>query len=305
MAKDNRILIIGSVAIDSIETPFGKKDDILGGSATFSSISASFFNKTVGIVAVIGKDFPPEYINVLKKRGVNLKGLEVKDDGLTFRWKGDYLKDMESPETLYTHLNVFADFKPKIPKEHKSSPYLFLANIDPDLQDAVLKEMSKPKLVVCDTMNYWIQSKPDSLKRLLKNVDIFLINEQEARQLSNENNLIKAAKYIMDLGAKSVVVKKGEHGVLYFSENMLFSAPAFLVESVVDPTGAGDTFAGGMLGYLSSCGEIDSRSIKKSLVYGSIMASFAVSDFSVGGLTRVKSSGIAKRFKEFVKLTRY
>lgn len=300
--KRNKVLIIGSVAIDSVITPFGRRESVLGGSATYSSISASFFNRNIGIVSVVGKDFPGKYLSLLRSKGVNLKGLEISG-GKTFRWKGDYNYDLSSPATIYTHLNAFADFKPRVPGDMRDSEFLFLANIDPDLQGDVLSQVKGPRLVLCDTMNFWIERKRKSLLKLLKKVDMFLLNEGEARQLSGETNIKKAALFIMSRGTPAVIIKKGEHGVLLFSRNFCFAAPAYLLETIYDPTGAGDTFAGGMLGYLSRCGKINAASIKKSLVYGSIMASFAVEDFSVDRLNRLTKRDITRRYNEFKRIT--
>jgi len=305
MTPNNKILIIGSVAIDSIQTPCGKRDSILGGSATFSSMSASFFNKRTGIVAVIGDDFPAKYRSVLRARGVNLDGLETVPGGKTFRWSGNYVDDLSSPVTRYTHLNVFKDFSPVIPEHQKDSPFVFLANIDPDLQETVLKQVRKPSLVLCDTMNFWIAQKSKSIKRLLKHVDMFLLNEGEARQLSGETNLLKAGRAIMSYGARSVIIKKGEHGVLFFSKQFVFQSPAYILETICDPTGAGDTFAGGMLGYLSTAGRINETNIRKSLIYGTIMASFAVEDFSINRLAKLTKTDINTRMRDFVRMTRF
>jgi sugar/nucleoside kinase (ribokinase family) len=255
-------------------------------------------------VAVVGQDFPDKYVKTLQSRSVDTSGLEVKP-GKTFAWKGVYGFDLNSPKTIYTHLNVFKDFMPVIPETHKSAPYLFLANIDPDLQDRVLRQVRKPKLVLCDTMNFWIESKNHSLKKLIKKVDMFLLNEGEARLLSGESNLIKAAKFIMSYGAKSVIIKKGEHGVLFFSKDCFFSTPAYLLEEIKDPTGAGDTFAGGMIGYLSQAGKMTPSTIKKALIYGTMMASFVVEDFSVSGLVRLTSARIKERYRKFVEMTRF
>ena len=304
MKNDKRILIIGSVAIDSIETPFGKRDAILGGSATYSSISSSFFTRQTGIVAVIGEDFPKKYCSILEAMDINLEGLKTMH-GKTFRWKGNYSYDLHSPVTVFTHLNVFKDFKPVIPESQRTSPFLFLANIDPELQETVLSQAKGAKLIVCDTMNFWIENKPKALKRLLKKVDMFLLNEGEARQMSGEKNLMKAAKSIMSQGAKSVIIKKGEHGVLFFSKRFHFSSPAYLLETICDPTGAGDTFAGGMLGYLSHKRKINERNIRKSLIYGNIMASFVVEDFSVDRMVRLNRRQIENRYKEFERITRF
>lgn len=297
------ILVVGSVALDSIETPFGKKDEILGGSATFFSISASFFDK-VNIIATVGEDFPNKYLQLLKERGIGTNGIVI-NKGKTFRWEGRYEYDMNVAHTLATHLNVFQDFSPDIPKNLRNSRTLFLANIDPDLQDRVLSQMNSPKLIACDSMNHWITSKKRSLEKFLHKVDIFLLNDAEARQFSGESNLMKAAKAIVSKGPKSVVIKKGEHGVIYYSGNGHFVAPAYPLESVYDPTGAGDTFAGGVIGYLSKAGRVSDAIIRKSMVYGSIMASFAVEDFSVNRLLDIKMPDINKRYSDFKKLTRF
>ncbi len=297
------ILVVGSVALDSIETPFGKKKEILGGSATFFSISASFFDK-VNIIAVVGKDFPKECLHLLKESGIVTNGIAV-NKGKTFRWEGRYEYDMNVAHTLATHLNVFQNFTPEIPHSLRNSSILFLANIDPDLQDSVLRQVNRPKLIACDSMNHWITSKKRSLEKFLHKVDIFLLNDAEARQFSGEANLMKAAKAIVSKGPKSVVIKKGEHGVIYYSGSGHFVAPAYLLENVYDPTGAGDTFAGGVIGYLSRAGRINDAAIRKSMVYGSIMASFAVEDFSVNKLLDIKMSDINKRYSDFKKLTRF
>jgi Sugar kinases, ribokinase family len=291
------ILVVGSVALDSIETPFGKREEILGGSATFFSISASFFDK-VNIIAAVGEDFPKKYLRLLKGRGIGTDGIAV-NRGKTFRWEGRYEHDMSVAHTLATHLNVFQDFAPKIPHSLRNSKILFLANIDPDLQDSVLRQVNRPKLIACDSMNHWITSKKRSLEKFLHKVDIFLLNDAEARQFSGESNLMKAAKAIVSTGPKSVVIKKGEHGVIYYSKRGHFVAPAYPLENVYDPTGAGDTFAGGVIGYLSKAGRINDASIRKSMVYGSIMASFAVEDFSVNRLLSKKMFDINKRYADF------
>ncbi len=297
------ILVVGSVALDSIETPFGKREEILGGSATFFSISASFFDK-VNIIATVGEDFPKKYLRLLKERRIGTGGIAV-NRGKTFRWEGRYEHDMNVAHTLATHLNVFQDFAPKIPHSLRDSKILFLANIDPDLQDSVLRQVNRPKLIACDSMNHWITSKKRSLEKFLHKVDIFLLNDAEARQFSGEANLMKAAKAIVSKGPKSVVIKKGEHGVIYYSKSGHFVAPAYPLENVYDPTGAGDTFAGGVIGYLSKAGRINDTAIRKSMIYGSIMASFAVEDFSVNRLLGKKMSDINKRYSDFKKLTRF
>ncbi|MDD5681622.1 MAG: PfkB family carbohydrate kinase [Candidatus Omnitrophica bacterium] len=297
------ILVVGSVALDSIETPFGKAENVLGGSATYFSISASFFTR-VNLVAVVGKDFPNKNVLFLKKHGVDTNGLEITD-GKTFRWKGRYDYDFNSATTIYTHLNAFESFVPKIPKKYQKSDFLFLANIDPDLQLEVMKQVRKPRLTACDTMNYWIANKKHAVTKVAKKVDIFLLNEAEARQLSGESNLLKAAKAILALGPKKVVIKKGEHGVLLFSRGSVFSAPAYLLETINDPTGAGDTFAGGLMGYLARTGRITDSEIKRGIIYGTILASYAVEDFSLRRLGSITSKDIEKRYRSYKCLTRY
>jgi len=302
--RSRGILIIGSVAFDSLHTPFGKRDAVLGGSATFSSIAASFFNKDIGIVSVVGKDFPKKYISVFKKRKIDIAGMEIAD-GKTFKWKGDYNYDLSSPKTIYTHLNVFASFNPVVPKSNRNPKYVFLANIDPDLQEKVLSQVKGPDLVLCDTMNFWIERKRRSLIKLIKKVDIFLLNEGEARQLAGETNLMKAARFIISCGTPAVIIKKGEHGVLYFSKHFSFTVPAYPIDEIIDPTGAGDTFAGGMLGYLSSAPRLNNAAIKKSLIHGTIMASFAVEDFSVNGLLKVSGRDVKKRYRHLKDITSF
>ncbi|MBU1121487.1 MAG: PfkB family carbohydrate kinase [Candidatus Omnitrophota bacterium] len=296
------VLVVGSVALDTIKTPLGECCRVLGGSATYSSVSASFFSG-VNLVAVVGGDFPKEHIDLLKKRDVCLKGLDIKQDGKTFSWEGEYSKDFSDPKTIATHLNVFSEFNPKIPREYKNAEYLFLANIDPVIQKAVLNQIEKPKLVVCDTMNYWIENKRQDLIDLLKNIDVFLLNESEARQLSGETVIIKAARAITKMGPKKIIIKKGEHGSIFFSDGSVFCVPAYLLESVFDPTGAGDTFAGGFIGYLAKNDKIDDETIRKAIVYGSIMATFAVEDFSLRKLGNINEADISRRFEKFKSAT--
>lgn len=298
------ILVVGSVAFDSIETPFGKVENALGGSATYFSISAGYF-VPVNLVAVVGKDFPDKYSSVFKKHAVNIQGMEVVD-GSTFQWKGKYGTDLSNPETIYTHLNVFQDFSPKIPQEYKRSDVVFLANIDPELQMYVLKQVNKPRLTACDTMNYWIENKKNELLKLLKNIDIFLLNEGEARRLVDEPNLLKCGKAILGLGPKKVIIKKGENGVLLFSHSSVFSTPAYLLETLKDPTGAGDTFAGGLMGYLRKSGRFTSDSeIRKGIIYGTVLASYTVQGFGVERLSGINYSDIQKRYHDYRRLTRY
>jgi len=296
------ILVVGSVALDTVKTPFASCKDVLGGSATYFSVSASFFEPNVNLVGIVGSDFPSKYINLLKARKIDLKGLIIKK-GKTFRWEGEYGWDFSNPDTIATELNVLSQFNPVIPREYRNSEYVFLANIDPEIQKKVLNQMARPKLVACDTMNYWIENKRKDLVKLLKEVDIFLLNESEIKELAGEVSLVKAARAILKLGPKKIIVKKGEHGSLLFSGNSVFSTPAYLMESIFDPTGAGDTFAGGVIGYLAACKSRNQTNLRRAIVYGSVMATFAVEDFSLRRLARIRKADVARRFKEFRKLT--
>lgn len=303
MAKNtnSKILVVGSVGLDSVETPFGKVEEVVGGSATYFSISSSFF-VPVNLVAVVGKDFSAKHLQVFDKRKIDLSGLQ-KVDGKTFRWKGYYGYDLNNAQTLDTQLNVFEKFEPKIPVKYQDSGCVFLANIDPELQLKVLKQVKKPWLTACDTMNFWIERKPESVKNIFSQVDIVVINEAEVRQLAKESNLIKATREILALGTKAIVVKKGEYGVSLFTKNFSFCLPAYPLEKVFDPTGAGDTFAGGFIGSLTKSGQINATSLRQAVVYGSVMASFNVEDFSMRRLQRLTSKEIKSRFNEFKKLT--
>jgi len=295
------ILVVGSVAFDSVETPFGKAEEVLGGSATYFSASAAFFTG-VSLVAVVGEDFPDEHIDTLKSKGIDVAGLR-KVPGRTFRWKGYYGYDLNQAHTLETHLNVFSSFSPEVPEAHREAPFVFLANIDPELQMKVLDQVRKPKLVACDTMNFWIEGKADALKELLKRVDLFVINEGEARELSKEASLVKAAKTIMGYGPRVLIIKRGEYGALMFTASSTFAAPAFPLEEIFDPTGAGDTFAGGLMGYLANTGDISEENIRRAIIYGSVMASFNVEAFSLERLTTLKPAEIKERYYAFKRLT--
>jgi sugar/nucleoside kinase (ribokinase family) len=300
----NPILAVGSVAFDSIKTPFGEANRVVGGAATYFSIAASFFTE-VRIVAVVGDDFGKNVDTVFGGRNIDLSGLE-KVPGETFRWKGEYGFDLNSRETIYTHLNVFEAFTPKIPAGHRSSPFVFLGNIHPTLQVDVLNQVNKPRLVGADTMNYWIERTPGELKDVLKRVDVLLINDSEARELAGQANLVKAARTIQSMGPRTLVIKRGEHGVLMTrTGGGFFAAPAMPLEEVFDPTGAGDTFAGGFLGYLASCDEVNDASLARAIIYGSTLASYAVEDFSVDRLLRLTRDEVTSRFNEFKKLTHF
>jgi len=294
------VLVVGSVALDTIKTPTGERKDSLGGSATYFSYAASFFTK-LHMVGVVGKDFPAKHIALLKKRGIDLKGLEITK-GKSFRWTGSYEGDLNQAETLNTELNVFGDFSPKIPDSYKDIKYVFLANIDPDLQMDVLRQIKKPTLVVADTMNLWIDIKRKSLEKLLKKVDIFILNDAECAQLTGDHNHLRAARKILSMGPKYVVVKKGCHGSLLFGKNEFFTAPAYPLTVVHDPTGAGDSFAGGFVGYLAQTKKLDKKSIRKAVVMGTVVASYNVEGFSLDRLKRLKKSDIIKRVNDVKKI---
>jgi len=295
------LLVVGSVAFDSVKTPFGVADDVLGGSATYFSTAASYFTD-VNLVAVVGDDFPDKHVNFLKSRRIDVSGLQHAP-GRTFRWKGEYGFDLNEAHTLETHLNVFEQFKPQIPEGYKTSDVVFLANIDPVLQREVLHQMESPKLVACDTMNFWIGGKRDELVKTLAEVDILLINESEARELAGEPNLVKAARVIKGMGPDTLIIKRGEYGALMFGEDGAFSAPAYPIESVFDPTGAGDSFAGGFMGYLDNVKNFDERSLRQAIVFGSVMASFNVEDFSLNRMRSLDYKEIEARYREFRRLT--
>ncbi len=297
------ILVVGSVALDSVKTPFGEREEVLGGSAVFFSLAASFFSE-VRVVAVAGEDFPPEHLEFLRKRNIDLEGLKTVP-GKTFRWKGRYDYDLNEAHTLDTQLNVFESFQPEVPESYRDSDYVFLANIDPVLQRRVLEQVRRPKLVLCDTMNYWIENRRDELLETIRLVDIMLLNDSEARELVQEPNLIMAARKILKLGPKRVIIKKGEHGVLMLSEESLFTLTAYPLEFVYDPTGAGDTFGGGFLGSLSRFEESSEEDLRRSIVYGSVMASYDVEDFSCERLRDLTFEDIDKRYYEFIKMTRF
>ncbi len=302
------LLVVGSLALDTIETPFGKAERTLGGSATFISIAASYFIKPVRLVGVVGGDFPKEVIEYFKSREIDLEGLQIKPDGKTFHWHGKYDFDLNTRESLVTELNVFADFDPVIPDSFKRSKYLCLGNINPGLQLNVLEQMSsveKPKLIVADTMNFWIEGKYEQLLEVLKRIDVLIINDSEARELSDEFNLIKAAKSIQSLGPKILIIKKGEHGALLFYEDKIFNAPAYPLESIFDPTGAGDSFAGGFIGYLAKTDDVSYDNMKRAVIHGSAIASFSVEKFSVEGIKDLTHAAIYDRIAEFKSFSHF
>lgn len=295
------LLVVGSIALDTIKTPFGKVKEALGGSAAYFSMAAQHLTD-VNLVAVVGKDFSKKHIHIFQEKGIDLSGLQIAE-GETFRWTGEYGFDLNEAQTIETQLNVFQDFNPQIPKKYRYSDFVFLANIDPDLQRQVLDQVDSPKLVACDTMNYWIENKPDSLKRTIQRVDIVIINEAEARQLTQKPNLVKASREILSWGPKTLIIKQGEYGVLMFSDHSAFSAPAYPLEELYDPTGAGDSFAGGVMGFISNIGKFDENNIRKGIIMGSVMASFCVEAFTPKRLIDLDPQEIKERFKEFKNLT--
>ncbi|MDP2807087.1 MAG: PfkB family carbohydrate kinase [bacterium] len=297
------ITVVGSIALDSVKTPFGEAKEVLGGSALYFSSAASFFTK-VSLVGVIGEDFPKGDIEFLSKRGVDLSGLEMAK-GQTFRWAGSYEYDMNEAKTHATHLNVFETFHPKLSEAHQNAEFLFLGNIHPALQREVIGKVKKPLAIGCDTMNFWIQGSREELLKTIKLVDIMFINDAEARMLAGAPNLIKAAKAVREMGPKILVIKKGEHGAMLFSGQTVFSVPAFPMEDVFDPTGAGDSFAGGFMGYLAAKGQFSDQVLRRAMIYGSVMASFNVEKFSMERLKTLTKDEIEQRFKEFKKLSHY
>lgn len=299
------LLVIGSVALDTIETPFGKAERALGGSAVYISIAASYFIQPVRLVGVVGKDFPPENLELLKEKEIDLEGLQIKNNGKTFFWHGKYDFDLNKRETIVTNLNVFADFNPVIPESFKKSSYICLGNIDPVLQKKVLFQIAHPKLVIADTMNFWIETKYNELLETLKYINVLIVNDSEARELSRDANLIKAARKIQQLGPNVVIIKKGEHGALLFTEDKLFSAPAYPLELINDPTGAGDSFAGGFIGYLAKTEDLSYENLKRSVIYGSAVASFAVEKFSIEGIRDLSLIEIKDRFNEFLSFSSF
>lgn len=298
------VLVVGSVALDSVETPFGKADNVLGGSGTFFSASASCLSP-VQLVGVIGTDYPIDKLRAaFASRPIDLAGLQ-QAEGSSFRWRGRYRHDLNMAETLETHLGVFSNFRPTIPEQFRNAPFVFLGNIDPRLQLDVLTQVNTPKLVACDTMNFWIESRRPDLLKLLERVDLVTLNDAEARQLTEEFNLVKAARWIMARGPKHVVIKKGEHGAFMFTESTVFFAPAYPLEAVFDPTGAGDSFAGGFMGYLARSGDISEGNLRRAVVYGSAMGSFAVEKFSVDRILEVTPDDIRRRVADFHRLVTF
>jgi sugar/nucleoside kinase (ribokinase family) len=303
-SANGTLLVVGSVALDDVDGPFGMHRDLLGGSASFIALAASYFTDKVSIVAVVGHDFPREHLELFEKRGIDIAGIEIAK-GETFHWAGKYSDDLTTRVTLDTRLGVFGDFKPRLERDERNASYVFLGNIHPSLQSEVLGQAETPKLVAADTMNFWISGERRALERTLARVHTLLINEEEARQLAGEHNLVRAASRIMAMGPNSLVIKRGDAGALLFYDGGVFAAPAYPLEDVRDPTGAGDTFAGGFMGYLAYNNRLDPDSIRAAMINGSVMASFCVEQFSVDGLRNLTREMIQERYDAFYNLTRF
>lgn len=302
----NKLLIVGTVAFDAIETPFGKTDKILGGAATYIGLSASFFNLQSAIVSVVGDDFPQEHLDLLTSKNIDISGIEIVKGGKTFFWSGLYHNDLNSRDTLVTELNVLADFQPKVPQNYKDADVVMLGNLHPLVQSSVLDQLEKkPKLVVLDTMNFWMDCALPELLDVIKRVDVITINDEEARQLSGEYSLVKAANKIQEMGPKYVVIKKGEHGALLFHNREVFFAPALPLEDVFDPTGAGDTFAGGFSGFIAQSENISFNNMKNAIIYGSNLASFCVEKFGTERMETLSKAEVAIRLQQFKSLTQF
>jgi sugar/nucleoside kinase (ribokinase family) len=301
------LLVVGTVAFDAIETPFGKTDKIVGGAANFISLSASFHTNNIRLVSVVGGDFPKETISLFKKKGVDTEGLQIKEHEKTFFWAGKYHNDMNTRDTLATELNVLADFDPILPESYKTSEYVMLGNLTPKVQMRVLEQLkTRPKLIVMDTMNFWMDIAMDDLKKVLAKVDVLTINDEEARQLSGDYSIVKAAQKIMAMGPKFLVIKKGEHGALLFNnKNQVFFAPALPLEDVFDPTGAGDSFAGGFIGHIAATGNTSFENMKRAVIYGSAMASFCVEKFGTERLIELTKEEVEDRLQQFVDLVQF
>jgi sugar/nucleoside kinase (ribokinase family) len=300
------LLVVGTVAFDSIETPFGKADRIIGGAATYIGISASYFTQKINLVSVIGEDFPQDTINLLESKGISTSGLQKIPGGKSFYWSGKYHNDMNTRDTLVTELNVLADFDPVIPEQYQDCDFLMLGNLSPSVQMKVINQLrSRPKLVVLDTMNFWMDIAREELKAVMKKVDVLTINDAEARQLSGEYSLVRAAQKILGMGPKVLVIKKGEHGALLFNKEEVFFAPALPLEEVFDPTGAGDTFAGGFIGYLAKTRDISFENMKRAIILGSAMASFCVEKFGIERIKELTQDELDDRVQEFIDLVQF
>ncbi|GAA4305238.1 PfkB family carbohydrate kinase [Aestuariibaculum suncheonense] len=301
-----KLVIVGTVAFDAIETPFGKTDKILGGAATFIGLSASHFNVDAAAVSVVGGDFPQEYLDLLSSKNIDISGIEIVKDGKTFFWSGRYHNDMNSRDTLVTELNTLTDFNPVVPQDYKNADVVMLGNLHPIVQLSVLEQMEeKPKLVILDTMNFWMDCALDDLHKVIKKIDVITINDEEARQLTGEYSLLVAARKIQEMGPKYVVIKKGEHGALLFNNDNVFYAPALPLEEVFDPTGAGDTFAGGFAGYIAKTGDTSFENMKNAVIYGSTLASFCVEKFGTERMQNLSEGEVHKRLLQFKQLTQF
>ncbi len=299
------VLVVGTVTLDTVETPGNKVEDVLGGSGTYGAVAASFFSSTVRLVGVVGDDFPQEYTDFLQTQEICLDGLTCVADGKTFRWGGRYTDDFNVRDTLFTELNVVMDFHPVLPDTYKETPYLFLANDPPQLQLSIIQQVSNPKLIVCDTMDFWINEERKALEKTIERVDILILNDSEAKLLTGESNLLRAARAILGYGPNRVIVKKGEHGAISVTETSFFSAPAYPLAQVEDPTGAGDSFAGGFMGYLASVDDISEGSIRKAMMYGTVVASFNIEDFSINRQKSVQFDEIEGRYRELQDVVRF
>ena len=301
----SQLVIVGTVAFDAIETPFGKTDKILGGAATYIGLSAAQYHAKCALVSVVGGDFPAQYLELLESRGMDTSGIEIVKDGKTFFWAGKYHNDMNTRDTLATELNVLADFNPVVPENYRESEVVLLGNLHPDVQSSVLDQMAAPKLVILDTMNFWMEHTWDALVAVIKRIDVISINDEEARQLTGEYSLVRAAQKIQEMGPKYVIIKKGEHGALLFHKDDVFFAPALPLEEVFDPTGAGDTFAGGFAGFLAQTQDYSFDNMKKAIVHGSALASFCVEKFGTERLQNLTREELYSRLQQFKQLTQF
>lgn len=299
------VLVVGTVTLDTVETPSKRVEDVLGGSGVYASVAANFFRNSVQLIGVIGADFPHAYTDFLEGEGIDLQGLKQIDNGKSFRWGGRYAKDFNVRDTLFTELNVVADFHPILPETYKDTPYIFLANNSPVLQLSIIEQAANPKLIVCDTMDFWINEEREALEALLARVDILILNDSEALLFTGDTNLMRAARTILRYGPKRVIVKKGEHGAISVTKSSFFSAPAYPLTQVTDPTGAGDSFAGGMMGYLASIGDTSEEAIRSAMVYGAVVASFNIEDFSINRQKDVQFTEISSRYRELQEAVRF
>ncbi|MDE0483846.1 MAG: PfkB family carbohydrate kinase [Candidatus Poribacteria bacterium] len=299
------VLVVGTVTLDTVETPQKRVEDVLGGSGTYAAVAASFFVNPVRLIGVVGADFPDAYADFLQTRSIDLEGLTHVENGKTFRWGGKYAEDFNVRDTLFTELNVVTDFHPVLPDAYKETPYLFLANDPPQLQLSIIEQSSNPKLVVCDTMDFWIHEEREALEKTIERVDILILNDSEAKLLTGESNLLNAARAILRKGPHRVIIKKGEHGAISITDSSFFSAPAYPLTEVIDPTGAGDSFAGGFMGYLASVGDVSEGSIRKAMMYGTVVASFNIEDFSINRQKSVQFDKIEARYRELQDAVRF